>query len=502
MSLSIIYTRATKGINAPLVTVETHISRGMPQYSIVGLPETSVKESKDRVRSAILNSHLEHPRSRVTINLAPAELPKQGSRFDLPIALGMLAASKQIKLQDLASFEFVGELALTGELRPIKGVLPLVLAAKKNKKTLVMPAMNVKEAKLVKDAKIISANNLLEVVNHLNGDIGLELEIAETKMLDLNLSTDFNEVKGQALAKRALEIAAAGRHNALFIGPPGAGKTMLATRFKTILPQLSDKEAYEVAAVHSISKQGFNSKDFASIPFRSPHHSSSSAALVGGGRPPAPGEISLAHNGVLFLDELPEFSRQVIESLREPLESLEITISRASYQETYPANFQLIAAMNPCPCGYFGSSKKDCRCPDEKISKYFAKLSGPLLDRIDLHIEVQSLAYNDLFEFSNKSESSKIIRERVIKSRKLQIARQGKYNQELSTTEVRKYCDLSDEANAFLKTAMEKLNFSARVYYRVLRVSRSIADLSLLPDIKIEHLSEALALRCLDKPQN
>ncbi len=499
MSLAIVYSRASSGITALPVAVEVHLANGMPEFHIAGLPEAAVRESKHRVRSALLNTGFEFPTRRITINLAPADLPKEGGRFDLPIALGVLAASGQIPREKLITHEFTGELALSGELRPVRGVLPIVLGAKEAGRSLIVPYSNADEAALVKQMEVFSAKHLLEVCAYLTGKTTLSHCALAEEPVAAQTTIDLADVRGQPFAKRALEIAAAGKHSLLLIGPPGAGKTMLASRLPGILPSLTNHQALEVAAVASISSAGFNYQKWFSLPFRSPHHTSSSVALVGGGRPPRPGEISLAHHGVLFLDELPEFDRHVLESLREPLESGWITISRAASQAVFPARFQLIAAMNPCPCGFAGSNSNNCRCTQEQVQRYMGKLSGPLLDRIDMHVEVSSVNPITMTHAMSQEENSAIVRERVLAARQQQLDRQAKCNAELLVSELEKIALLDSQSLSLLNQVMEKFHFSARVYHRIIKVARTIADLDDSQDILTKHVSEALAYRCLDK---
>jgi magnesium chelatase family protein len=495
MSVAIIYSRAQDGINAPLVTVEVHLSRGLPSFSIVGLPETTVKESKERVRSAIINNQFEFPLSRITINLAPADLPKEGGRFDLPIALGILIASGQLPKSEIEDHEVIGELSLTGELRSITGVLPVSLATKASRRTLILPMKNADEAALVVETVCKPATHLMEVCAHLSGTPIPRHEIKQTPA-SISYDSDLDEIYGQEHAKRALEIAAAGGHNLLMIGPPGSGKTMLAERIPTIMPPMTNEQALESAAISSISRHGFSLASWHQRTIRSPHHSASAVALVGGGSHPKPGEISLAHHGILFLDELPEFDRKVLEVLREPLESGRIVISRAAKQVEYPANFQLVAAMNPCPCGYLGDSSGRCRCTEEQVNRYQHKISGPLMDRIDMVIEVHSISDAIINQTKDAAaENSATVRQRVIDSLNKQLARNGVSNSKLKTSAIDQFCELNENNKILLQTATTKLGLSGRAIHRVLKVARTIADLANSEKILAQHLSEAISYR-------
>lgn len=500
MALAIVYTRGRQGIEAPLVTVEVHISNGLPSLAIVGLPETAVKESKDRVRGALLNCRFEFPAQRITVNMAPADIPKEGGRFDLAIALGILAASGQIKSEPLGRTECVGELSLGGELRPISGALPVAVETRNAGRQLILPRANAAEAALVGDAEILPAGHLLEVCAHLNGQALLDPAAINTADSDRDDSPDLADVHGHYHAKRALEIAAAGRHNLLMVGPPGTGKSMLAARVPGILPPLREQEALETAAIASVSDLPFDPAGWTRPPFRAPHHTASAAALVGGGSNPRPGEISLAHNGVLFLDELPEFDRKVLEVLREPLETGMITISRAARQADFPARVQLIAAMNPCPCGYLGDASGRCRCTPDQVQRYRARISGPLLDRIDMHIEVPRISHQLLRDGRPEGEeSSATVRSRVVAARRRATERGHGTNATLTAQQVKRHCRLDDAAQQLLEQALDRLGLSHRAYHRILKIARTIADLADSPDIQLPHLTEAISYRRLDR---
>ena len=495
MSLATVMSRASVGIEAPQVQVEVHITGGLPRFTIVGLPEATVRESKDRVRSAIINSRFEFPRRRITVNLAPADLPKDGGRYDLPIATGILAATGQLSHERLHDHELIGELALDGALRRTGGSLPAALRVRDAGRILVVPASDAHEAELAAGARLLPARHLGAVHAQLMGDTS-PAPAGAAPPARVPAVEDLRDVRRQYTARRALELAAAGSHNLLMLGPPGTGKTMLATRLPGILPSMTEEESLESATVRSVSALGFDPGDWRVRPFRAPHHSASSAAIVGGGAVPRPGEISLAHHGVLFLDELPEFSRVVLEALREPLESGSVTISRASRQASFPARFQLVAAMNPCPCGTLGDPAGTCRCTVEQVARYRARVSGPLLDRIDLHVEVPRLRDDD---DTRLGEPSAAVRERVTRARAVQIGRAGKPNQGLSVSELREHCIVGPSGRRLLARAMEKLHLSARARDRVLRVARTIADLAQSDRIGDAHVAEAIGFRTLDR---
>jgi len=496
LGLSLVHSRGCVGVEAPLIIVEVHLSGGLPSMHLVGLPETAVRESKDRVRSALINSGFKWPQSRITISLAPAELPKDGGGFDLAIALGILAASKQLPVEALDACEFLGELSLNGELRSVRGVLPAAIRSRDSKTTLVVPAANSAEAALVEGGDKYSGDSLLDIAGWLTGNNQL-VKCQPHLPCEPPGLPDLRDVIGLPGPRRALEVAAAGNHHLLMAGPPGTGKTLLASRLAGILPPMTESESLETAALASVSQTGLDYRNWGVRPFRTPHHTCSGVALAGGGSRPRPGEISLAHNGVLFLDELPEFGRHTLEILREPIESGRIVISRAARQATFPARFQLIAAMNPCPCGMSGDESGRCMCSAEQIQRYRSRISGPLLDRIDIQVEVLRPKISILSASTKNIENSETVRQRVISARNIQTGRTGNSNAMMENRELEKHCKVAGETLQLLEHAAEQLFLSPRACHRILKVSRTIADLDQAETIDSGHVAEAISFRRL-----
>lgn len=499
MNLALAHSRARVGVHAPAVRVEVHLGGGLPNFTLVGLPAAAVRESRERVRAALVNAQFEFPQRRITVNLAPADLPKEGGRYDLAIALALLAASGQLPVDALGGVEVLGELALTGELKPVDGVLPAALAAARAGRPLVVPAGNGAEAALAAGVEAFTARTLLEVCAHLRGEARLPRADAGDIVEQAPRYPDLADVRGQAAARRALEVAAAGAHHLLLVGPPGCGKTLLASRLPGLLPPPDETEALETAAVHSVSGEGLDLSRWRQRPFRAPHHLASAVAVSGGGGNPRPGEISLAHHGVLFLDELAEWSRSALESLRQPLESGVVTVSRAARRAEFPARFQLVAAMNPCPCGWAGDPSGRCGCSADAVARYRARLSGPLLDRIDVQLAVPRLPPEALRPESPAGESSAAVRARVLAARARQQARAGVPNARLDQAATERDCALSTRDRQLLERAIERLQLSARAVHRIQRVARTLADLEGAAAIATPHLAEAIGYRLLDR---